>query len=90
MLLGVFTVPTVGINPLLLAKHEVEIVGAMTYSATNGRADYQIAMEIVADHAEATRSLITQRFPLDAVHEAFGAALDKSSRSIKVHINPNG
>ena len=25
----------------------------MTYSASNGRADYQIAMEIVADHAEA-------------------------------------
>ena len=90
LLLGVFTVPTVGINPLLLAKHEVEIVGAMTYSATNGRADYQIAMEMVADNAAAARSLVTQRFPLDAVHDAFGAALDKSSRSIKVHVNPNG
>ena len=90
LLLGVFTVPTVGINPLLLAAREVEIVGAMTYSATNGRADYQIAMEIVADHADAARSLVTQRFALDAVHDAFGAALDKSSRSIKVHLNPNG
>jgi glycerol-3-phosphate acyltransferase PlsX len=90
LLLGVFTVPTVGINPLLLAAREVEIVGSMTYAASNGRADYQIAMEIVADHAAAARSLITQRFPLAAVHRAFGVALDKSSRSIKVHINPNG
>ena len=88
LLLGVFTVPTVGINPLLLAKYEVELIGAMTYSAANGRADYQIAMEIVADHAEEARSLVTQRFSLDGVHDAFGAALDKSSHSIKVHINP--
>ena len=48
LLIGVFTVPTVGINPLLLAAREVEIVGSMTYSATDGRADYQTAMEIVA------------------------------------------
>ena len=90
LLLGVFTVPTVGINPLLLAKHEVTIVGAMTYAATDGRADYQIALDIVADHAAAARSLITQRFRLDEVHDAFGVALDKSSRSIKVHLQPNG
>lgn len=90
LLLGVFTVPTVAIDPLRLAAREVEIVGSMTYSASNGRADYQIAMEIVAEQAAAARSLITQRFPLAAVHDAFGAALDKSSHSIKVHINPNG
>lgn len=90
LLLGVFTVPTVAIDPLRLAAREVEIVGSMTYSASNGRADYQIAMETVADQAAAVRSLITQRFPLAAVHDAFGAALDKSTHSIKVHINPNG
>ena len=90
LLLGVFTVPTVAIDPLRLAAREVEIVGSMTYSASNGRADYQIAMEIVAEQAAAARSLITQRFPLAAVRDAFGAALDKSSHSIKVHINPNG
>ena len=90
LLLGVFTVPTVGINPLLLAAREVEIVGSMTYSATDGRADYQTAMEIVADNADAARSLVTQRFDLDHVHDAFGTALDKSSHSIKVHFNPNG
>ena len=90
LLLGVFTVPTVAINPLLLAAREVEIVGSMTYSATNGRADYQMAMEIVADYADAARSLVTQRFPLAEVDAAFGAALDKSSQSIKVHIKPNG
>ena len=44
----------------------------------------------VADNADAARSLITQRFALDDVRTAFGAALDKSSRSIKVHLKPNG
>lgn len=89
LLLGVFTVPTVPIDALRLAAREVELVGAMTYSASNGRTDYQVAMEIIADHAAGARSLITQRFPLDAAHDAFGAALDKSSRSIKVHVKPN-
>ena len=61
----------------------------MTYGARDGRTDYEMAMELLADHADHGRSLITQRFPLDDVHSAFAAALDKASQSIKVHIRPN-
>ncbi len=88
LLLGVFTVPTVNVNPLHLALREVEIVGSMTYAASEGRADYQIALEVMADYADAARTLVTHRFPLQEVNTAFETALDKSTRSIKVHLNP--
>ncbi len=60
----------------------------MVYSANDGRSDYQIALEIVADNVEAARSLVTHRFGLDDVQTAFETALDKSTRSIKVHLSP--
>ena len=60
----------------------------MVYSARDGRSDYQVALEIIADNVEAARSLITHRFSLDDVQTAFETALDKSTKSIKVHLNP--
>jgi len=90
ILLGVFSIPEVPINPLHLALREVELIGSMTYSATDGRADYAIALDILADHAETARPLVTHRFRLDEYTQAFETALDKSTRSIKVHINPAG
>lgn len=89
VVLGVFTEPEVRINALLLALREVEIVGSMTYAASEGRADYRTALEVIADYADAARSLVTHRFALDDVNAAFGTALDKSSQSLKVHIQPN-
>ena len=89
IVLGVFTQPQVRIDALQLALREIEIIGSMTYAASDGRADYQQALEVVADYADAARSLVTHRFALDDVNAAFATALDKSSRSIKVHINPN-
>ena len=88
LVLGVFSAATAPIDPLHLALREVEIIGSMTYAANQGRADYQIALDVVADHAEAARSLVTHRFPLDEVNEAFQTAADKASRSIKVHLQP--
>ena len=88
VVLGVFTQPEVRIDALQLALREIEVVGSMTYAASEGRADYQTALEVIADHADVARALVTHRFALDDVQAAFGAALDKSTRSLKVHINP--
>ena len=88
LVLGVFTVPTLTIDGRYLSGPEVEIIGSMVYSARDGRSDYQVALEIIADNAEAARSLITHRFSLDDVQTAFETALDKSTQSIKVHLNP--
>jgi threonine dehydrogenase-like Zn-dependent dehydrogenase len=88
LVLGVFSVPRVTINPLQLALREIEIVGSMTYSASDGHADYDTALNILADYRDVARTLITHRFRLDEVSQAFATALDKSSQSIKVHMNP--
>ena len=61
----------------------------MTYAASEGRADYQVALEVMADYAEAARTLVTHRYGLDEVNNAFATALDKSTQSIKVHLNPH-
>ena len=89
VVLGVFTEPEVTINALHLALREIEIVGSMTYAASEGRADYQVALDVMADYADAARTLVTHRYGLDAVNDAFATALDKSTQSIKVHLNPN-
>ena len=89
IVLGVFTQPQVRIDALQLALREIEIIGSMTYATSDGRADYRQALEVIADHADAARTLVTHRFALDDVNAAFATALDKSTRSIKVHINPN-
>ena len=89
LVLGVFSVPTVHINPLHLALKEVEIVGSMTYSSSEGRADYAVALDVISDYAEAARSLVTHRYGLNEVNAAFTTALDKSSESLKVHFNPS-
>ena len=88
VVLGVFTEPEVTINALHLALREIEIVGSMTYAASEGRADYQVALDVMADYADAARTLVTHRYGLDAVNDAFATALDKSTQSIKVHLNP--
>ena len=88
LLLGVFSVPTVSVNPLHLAWREVEMVGSMTYAASDGHADYDIALNILANRRDVADALVTHRFGLDQVGEAFAAAADKSSQSIKVHFNP--
>jgi len=85
--LGVATLPTVSIQPLNLAVREVEIIGSMTYAAPNGRAEYDMALEILTNYRDLARSLITHRYPLNEAEDAFATALDKSSRSIKVMLN---
>ena len=90
VVLGVFAIEDAGLNPLTLLGRELTIIGAVTYAAPGGRVpDYQKALEILTGCRDEARSLITHRYGLDAVNEAFDAALNKSSLSIKVHLTPN-
>ena len=54
----------------------------------SGKANYQMAMEILTDHGDAARQLVTHRFGLEDVNQGFAAAMDKSQQSVKVHIQP--
>ena len=59
----------------------------MTYATSADRADYAIALDVVA--ADLARSLVTHPFALDDAKRAFETAADKSTRSIKMDILPN-
>ncbi|MXX80340.1 MAG: alcohol dehydrogenase catalytic domain-containing protein [Chloroflexi bacterium] len=90
LVLGLFAIESVPINPVNLMLHEVTVVGSVTYGAPGGRpADYQQALDVLASYQAEARSLITHRFALDDVNAAFETAQDKGSRSIKVQLTPN-
>jgi threonine dehydrogenase-like Zn-dependent dehydrogenase len=84
--LGAFTgAPTLPAIHLLVK--ELRIIGSLVYSRAGARADYDIVLELLARRgAEIARALITHRFPLDRVGDAFQTAADKTSGSIKVTI----
>ncbi|HVN84930.1 MAG TPA: alcohol dehydrogenase catalytic domain-containing protein [Candidatus Binatia bacterium] len=84
--LGVFTAP-VSLNALLVMMKEVRIVGSLTYSRAGHRADFDAALDLLATQTQSVRQLITHRFPLNRIAEAFAAAADKRSGAIKVTID---
>ena len=88
VVLGVFTGGLVSINALHLAIKEIEMVGSMTYNASDGHVDYKIALDVVHEYLTETKSLVTHRFNLTQANEAFRVAADKSTESLKVHFNP--
>lgn len=83
--LGAFTQP-VQIHPIFFFLKELRIVGSNCYGRGGRSSDYQLAIEIMRSNAEQLRRLITHRFPLDHISEAFAAATDKGSGAIKVQL----
>jgi threonine dehydrogenase-like Zn-dependent dehydrogenase len=85
--LGAFTQP-VQIHPILFFMKEPRVVGSNCYGRPGRASDYELAIEIMRRNAETLRALITHRFPLDRIDEAYATADDKSSGAIKVQISP--
>jgi len=85
VVLGVFTTPP-SLNALSLILKEVRIIGSLTYGRPGPRADFDVALALLADQPERFRALITHRFPLTEIGRGFEAAADKRSGSIKVAI----
>ena len=83
--LGAFTKP-VQIHPITFFVKELSIHGSNCYGRSGRHSDYEIALEIMRRNAEMLRPMVTHRFPLERVAEAYATADDKSSGAIKVHI----
>ena len=67
-------------------ESEAVVTGSHCYASTGLDTDFGAAIDLMATgRVDATR-LVTHRFPLEAVEEAFRVAADKSSGSIKVHL----
>ncbi|HZR84321.1 MAG TPA: alcohol dehydrogenase catalytic domain-containing protein [Candidatus Binatia bacterium] len=87
-ILGVF-MQMPQLNALFVMMKEARIVGSLCYGRRGARADFDVALDILARDGEAMRrQMITHRFALDDIDAAFRAANDKASGSIKVSIAP--
>ncbi|MEE4660768.1 MAG: alcohol dehydrogenase catalytic domain-containing protein [Halieaceae bacterium] len=81
-LLGSFWEKT-GLGPEFCMK-EVELLPASTYSCRSPRRNFEEAARLLQAKPEVAEALVTHRFPLDAVTEAFAVARDRRGGAIKV------
>ena len=85
-LLGVYTKP-VAFPAMITVGRELTIKGSLVYNRAGSRADFDVAVDLLKRHgALLDDTLITHRFPLDRLSEAFETASDKTRGSIKVTI----
>jgi threonine dehydrogenase-like Zn-dependent dehydrogenase len=61
----------------------------MVYNRPSSRqADFDVALECLAERAGSLRSLVTHTFPLADAQRAFETAADKASGAVKVMLAP--
>ena len=66
---------------------EVRMAGSNCYGHAGARRDFDIALGLLRTHRDALRTLVTHTFPLEGINDAFAAASDKSTGSIKVRVD---
>jgi 2-desacetyl-2-hydroxyethyl bacteriochlorophyllide A dehydrogenase len=85
--LGLFP-GVVQLGGLALTLKEVTVVGGITYCRPGLPSDFDLAIRILRSDPERVRAMITHRFSLDEAGEAFAAAADKATKSVKVQVTP--
>ena len=85
--LGLFP-GAVQLGGLALILKEVTVVGGITYCHPGLHSDFDVAIGILRSDPERARAVITHRFPLNEVAQAFATAADKGTKSLKVHVTP--
>ncbi|NSW57356.1 MAG: alcohol dehydrogenase catalytic domain-containing protein [Armatimonadetes bacterium] len=89
VLMGGNTGPINDIDMAPVITKELVIYGSGCYSQVGLRRDFEVALDVLAGNPEAFRDLITHRFPLSRVQEAFETAYDKGrTGAIKVLVEP--
>jgi len=88
LMLGVFD-GTSQIPALDFSTKEVTMVASNCYGRSGSHTDFELALDLLRKNLEPLSALVTHRFALDDVNQAFAAATDKHSGSIKVHIVPS-
>src|SRR5437870_7673297 len=82
-LLGAFTRSPAFPALFVLAK-ELRVIGSFVYGRAGARADFDVVLDLLRRQgAELARRLVTHRFPLESIGDAFRTASDKTTGSIK-------
>ncbi len=85
--LGIF-IGNTPIPSLTFFNKELTLVASNCYAFDAARADFALTVDMLAENGDAFDPLVTHRFSLGQVNEAFETALDKSTQSIKVQLSP--
>ena len=72
------------LKPLL---KEQSIIFSSCYGVIDGYHDYETAIDILSDGINSLVEIVTHKYPLSDIQEAFVCAYDKSTGSIKVQIH---
>jgi (R,R)-butanediol dehydrogenase/meso-butanediol dehydrogenase/diacetyl reductase len=85
-LLGVYT-KSVPFPAIFTVAKELTIKGSFVYNRVGSRADFDVVVDLLRRHgSRIAGTMVTHRFPLARIAEAFETAADKRSGSIKVTI----
>ena len=80
----------VPISTAVMLQRELRLIMSHCYSVIGGRHDYEVAMGILESGTPPVEQIVTGRFPLARINEAFDAARQKSEGSVKVLLMPDG
>jgi threonine dehydrogenase-like Zn-dependent dehydrogenase len=87
VLVGVFDRET-AFPGMLFFQKELSLHASNCYARECHRSDFTVATELVDRYRDELAPLVTHRFALDQVVEAFATAADKTRQSIKVQVHP--
>ena len=74
------------VNLARVVESEVVLTGSHCYAYTGMNTDFGAAIDLIASGKVDVTRLVTHRFPLSEVVEAFRVSADKNSGAIKVHL----
>jgi len=87
VVLGIFS-KRAEINAYNLATRELELVGSDLYGMTRRGPEFRAAVGLLPRYASELEPLLTHRFPLERLEDAFRCAGDKTTGAIKVTVVP--
>jgi 2-desacetyl-2-hydroxyethyl bacteriochlorophyllide A dehydrogenase len=76
------------INLSRVVWSEVTVTGSNCYAYSGMKTDFDATIELMASGRVDPTLLVTHRYPLSDIAEAFRTAADKTTGSVKVHVTP--